>query len=171
MFAEHNEYFILAEALKDDYIQSGEHYTFVWENNQITINGKRLPQPAEGRYLKLLKDFYANGTTAGMPPSWTMEADSISMTGDVLDPTSQFRTRGPWHETSRKPTRQLIIEELAHDGIVGAKMPLRLEYTKKALLVNGQALQPAMDDKYKMLIRLLDGFVPVKETDVYSISH
>ena len=55
-------------------------------------------------------------------------------------------------------------------AVIAMKMPLHLEYTKKALLVNGQALQPALDEKYKMLIRLLDGFVPTKETDIYSLN-
>ena len=170
MYAEHNENFILAEALKDDYLRSGEQYSFVYENNHITINGQRLPQAAESKYLKLLTDFYGNGTAVAAPTSWRMEGDSISLTGDVLNPSSNFRTRGPWHHTNRKPSKELILQELAHDGIVRAKMPVHLEYTKKALLVNGQSLQPAVDEKYKMLIRLLDDFVPTKESDIYSIN-
>jgi hypothetical protein len=157
------------EALKDGLIEDGQHYSFTYENSNIIINGKRPPQAAESRYLKLIQDFYANGSTSLPPTSWVMESDSLSM-ADVLNPASDYRMRGPWHHTNRKPGKQLIIEEMARDRLVDTTRPVHVDYTQKALTVNGQPLSQAMSEKYAMLIRILEGFVPRKESDIYSIN-
>jgi hypothetical protein len=170
MFAERNEYFIVVEALKDGFIRDGENFSFSYADSAITINGRQIPTAAEARYLKLIRAFYANGMSTPAPGSWLMQGDSLSLAGDILDPGSNFRRRGPWHHTNRKPGNQLIIEEMARDGLVDTARPVHIQYTQKALIVNGQMLAPAPAAKYQMLIRLLEGFVPAKESDIYSIN-
>ena len=170
LFAERNEYFILVEAIKDGFIEDEKPFSILYSEKGIMINGNSLTQADENRYHKLMQDFYANGSTSAGLASWTMEGDSLSLDGDILNPTSNYRTRGPWHHTNRKPSKQLIIEELTRDKLAETTRPIHLRYTQKALVVNGNTLSPAMADKYKMLIRILEGFEPLKETDIYSIN-
>ena len=156
--------------MKDGLIQDGQHYLFEYSPSGVSINGRKLVGEHDSRYRKLLKDFYSNGVTAKAPESWRVESDSLSIK-DLLNPSSSFRSRGPWVHTSRKPTRLLIIEELTRDGIADTAAGIRLVYTLKALTVNGQLIPPAHQEKYKTLIRIMDGFIPTKESDIYSISH
>jgi hypothetical protein len=168
MYAEHNEFFILVEALKDGYIEEGKSYSFIYDNKSITVNGNRLPEAEEQRYIKQIQEFYANGSREKAPTSWRMESDSLSV-NEVLNPRSSFRDRGPWHNTTRKPSKTLIIEELARDRLIDTFKPFQINYTQMAVLVNGRSLSPAQEEKYRMLIRILEGFTPTKETDIYSI--
>ena len=171
MYAEQNEHFILVEAVKDGLIEPGESFLFEYASSGISINGRKLPAADNSRYLKLMQEFYTNGVTVKGPDSWRMEGDSLSLEKDLLNPTSSFRTRGPWVHTARKPTKLLIIEELARDGIADTAACVRLIYTQKALTVNGLLLPAALQEKYRTLIRVMDGFSPTKETDIYSINH
>jgi len=170
LFAERNEYFILVEAFKDGYVESGKPFSIFYTEKDVTINGNRLPEESETRYRRLMKDFYSNGSNAPGLSTFTMEGDSISLESDILNPSSNYRTRGPWQQTNRKPSKQLIIEELTRDKLVNPGRPIRLSCTTKAISVNGNALSPLMADKYRMLIRILEGFDAQKESDIYSIS-
>jgi len=158
MFRERNDRFILAEALKDGFIQDGKSYSISFTSKAISINGKPLPEPFQTHYLRLMKKYHAldsvgKGDYRRMNGSMSGGGFTIK---DVLNPESTFRKpdylRGS--PVLTEEMMQILTRELVADGILAPGEELKLSESLGHMWIKGHGLSGAMNTKY--LLRIIE---------------
>jgi hypothetical protein len=174
LFIGKQDEFIVVDALKDGYLEFDERFELGYNSGGVTINGKRLPEDVSERYLQRLRDFrLRDDMTPESRYSAVISGAGYSKSA-LLDPASDFRR----HRTPAADPKKIdnaksgnrILNELLRDGIVSDAANFAIRYDSTGLKVNNAMLSPAMDEKYRMLYRVMMDIDPKAGTKGYSYS-
>lgn len=90
MAKEHNSSFILVQALKDNLIEDGKPFEFLYVPEYIIINGKELKGKVAERYRKLVESYMKREPADQQSPILSIKGESLTLE-EVLDENSVFR--------------------------------------------------------------------------------
>ena len=158
--------FLLVHALKDNLLEDGKAYDFVYTPGLIIVNGHELTGAVASRYLKLINDYLSFDEHSKSTAYLSMRGDVIKL-DEILDPNSRFRN--PSVSKAVEPKTDVIknafypntiIIEMMKDGLTDTNRRVHISYTTKGLFVDEHPLSPQMDAKYKARFKELSSFTP-----------
>lgn len=166
--------FVIVDALRDGYLNFDERYELRYTSSAVEINGRPLPAPAKERYLQRLRDFrLRDDMTPEKRYSAVLSGDGLSKDA-LLNPASDFRKRSTQVADPKKidnaKSSSRIVNELLRDKVISDAANFAINYDSVGLRVNQTALSPAMDEKYRMLFRVMMDIDPKSGTKGYSYS-
>jgi hypothetical protein len=158
--------FLLVHAMKDNLLEDGKSYDFVYTPGLVKVNGQELTGAVAARYLKLINDYLSFDAHSKSTAYLSMRGDVIKL-DEILDPNSRFRN--PSVSKAEEPKADVIknafypntiIIEMMKDGITDTNRRVHISYTTKGLFVDEHPLSPEMDTKYKARFKELSSFTP-----------
>lgn len=159
MYAAGNTYYILADALRDGFMQPGKGYSYKYSNGVFTINNKALPEPYNTQYAEKMKAILAKN---GQPnASISSTANKLSVK-DLVDENGSYR-KALQYKAAREKQQATnerywqVIEEMAADGVVTDANNIRMVWKGNTIRINGKKLKGATAEKYVAKLNAIDG--------------
>jgi hypothetical protein len=164
MFEDGNSSYILVELLKDGFLKEGENIDLVYDQNGYTLNGKKISEPYNTRYLQLQMKFHEVTKFTG---TGSIRHDGFRLK-DELD---EHGNPKPYtmNERRKDESMQHIISMLADDGLAPKTGMVAIVITGETVLVNGHPLTSPLETVYKRHILEISGFKPQNSSDYFSI--
>jgi hypothetical protein len=161
MFVDGNSSFILVELLRDGFLKEGENVNLEYDLNGFALNGKKIPEPYNGRYLELNKKFGEGSGTGSLRCGGFIVKTELDEHGNPK-PYACGQLR-------RSQTFQHIINMLTDDGLAGKTGAVAINIDASGVYVNGHLLTTPLEKVYERHILELTGFELEKRKETFSI--
>lgn len=190
-----NEYFILADLLKDGLLKLGAPYTINYNRTELVVNGKVLPEPFYTQYNDKITEHFKR---LGIP----MEYRILSFKGDKLSMAilyvNNYRRNMP-SNTTFEPQKyipvscpgesdkallyafekqhfngmkedSLLISTLVSDGVIKKAGVLHIRYNNREVWVNNTSVS-ANAEKYIALAKKVNNGIIHNDNEYYGINY
>jgi hypothetical protein len=161
MYAANNKNYLLADALRDGFIKSGEAFSYTYALGTLTINNKPLPEPYNTQYVERMKTLLER--TGGVNTVFSMNSNKLSV-ADLTNPQgsySNYAIAKNKEEEARnaKCSEQLdvVLGEMYADGLIQDLQNMHFVWKGDDLRVNGKKLKGATAEKYNARLNAIDG--------------
>ncbi len=159
MYASGNTYYILADALRDGFIEPEKGFAYSYAKGVVTINNKALPEPYNTQYAEKMKTLLAK--TEHPDASFSVMSDKLNVDA-LLDEEGSYRTavrdeaaREKQQATSERYWQ--VIGEMAAEGLIKDANNMRMVWKGDAIRINGKKLKGATAEKYNAKLNAIDG--------------
>lgn len=148
MFTEGNPYFILAYAIHDGLLKERKSYSVFYKKGVIEWDGKRLAEPLQSKYSKLMTEFLK----AHNQPLTTygMRGDGITIK-KLNTPSSTLRQKRITDGKNEHGVHYtvIVLNKMATNNIVDTTKPYDIRYNARGVFVNGKKLEQGISQPYE----------------------
>lgn len=161
LYIDGHHYWLPVQLIKDGFLKEDESYDIAYGISGVTVNGNKLPEEVNIRYIAMLKRFHEKDLTG----------DGSMRGGPVnIDKTYELALKGEgFHYSLDRTTYQHLVNLMADEGIVKNSRIAVIQINMEGVTVNGQLLSGDVGSVYARHIKRLSGFTPKGPGDVFSI--
>lgn len=194
-FFEHNEYFIIADLMKDGILKENTPYEVSFERDILLVNGVPLAEPNKSIYNKKIAQHFDNLEVPHVKRVLRFKADKPEMNtlyaNNYRRYMPMYNTYTPQkYEPAKCPSQNdkdilrvleaghlsmykqdsVLIHALVADKIIKKATNVHIRYGKNECWINGVAIT-ANSDKYIALAKKINYSIAHKDNEYYGLNY